>query len=390
MPQERPEERQEDGSPDTVRASPRALDPVAVAGGVRGLATWTLRLLIIAFGTVVLGVLVGQLWSVLLPLVLALVLTTVLEPPTRLLQRRLRFPRTLASVAVVLLFIALFGGTASLLAPTASGDVTELAVSASKGLDDLEAFVARLGFGVTDDQVEAVVAAAQDRLQASASTIASGVLVGLGAVANAAVNVIVTLVLTFFFLKDGDRFLPFLRRWTSPAAGHHVIEVSSRSWITLSSFVRTQALVGLIDAIFIGAGLLLLGVPLALPLAVLTFLAAFAPIVGAVAVGVLAVLVALAANGWVAALIVLGLVLAVQQLEGNVLLPWLQGRSLDLHAGVVLLSIVLGSTLFGVIGAFLAVPTAAVAVVIGRYLHEQASAEPVARVVRREAEAIEE
>ncbi len=128
---------------------------------------------------------------------------------------------------------------------------------------------------------------------------------------------------------------------------------------------------------FIGAGLLVLGVPLALPLALLTFLAAFAPIVGAVAVGALAVLVALAANGWVTALLVLGLVLLVQQLEGNVLLPWLQGRSLDLHAGVVLLSIVLGSTLFGVVGAFLAVPVTAVGVVVARYLHEQASGESV-------------
>lgn len=393
-PRQRPEERQEDHpedqSTDTVQASARALDASAMAGGVRRLSTWTLRLLVLAVGAVVLGMLVSRLWSILLPLVLALVLTTVLEPLARLVERMLRFPRALASGAVVLFFVAVFGGTISLLAPTASDEVVQLALSASTGLEDLETFVGDLGIGVTDAQIESVVAAAQERLQASAATIASGVLVGLGAVANAAVNVVVTLVLTFFFLKDGGRFLPFLRRWSSSSAGHHVIEVSTRAWITLGSFVRTQALVGLIDALFIGAGLLVLGVPLALPLAVLTFLAAFAPIVGAVAVGVLAVLVALAANGWVTALIVLGLVLAVQQLEGNVLLPWLQGRSLDLHAGVVLLSIVLGSTLFGVIGAFLAVPTAAVAVVVARYLHEQASAEPVADVVRRGAPATEE
>jgi predicted PurR-regulated permease PerM len=388
QPVEQPHERQQDvvggDGDDTVQASARALDPGAMASGVRRLSTWTLRLLVLVVGAVVLGILVGKLWSILLPLVLALVLTTVLEPPARLIERRLRLPRALSSAAVVLLFVAVFGGIISLLAPTASDEVVELALSASKGLNDLESFVADLGVGVTDAQIESVVAAAQDRLQASAATIASGVLVGLGAVANLAVNAVVTLVLTFFFLKDGGRFLPFLRRWTSPTAGHHVIEVSTRSWITLGSFVRTQALVGLIDALFIGAGLLLLQVPLALPLAVITFLAAFAPIVGAVTVGALAVLVALAANGWVTALIVLGLVLLVQQLEGNVLLPWLQGRSLDLHAGVVLLSIVLGSTLFGVIGAFLAVPTAAVAVVVARYLHEQASAEPVADVVRRE------
>ena len=382
-PRGTPQERQDDADPagdpagdvDSVTASARALDPRAMASGVRRLSTWTLRLLVLVVGAIVLGMLVGKLWSILLPLVLALVLTTVLEPPVRLLERRFRVPRTLASAAVVVLFVAVFGGIISLLAPTASDEVVELSLSASKGLTDLESFVADLGVGVTDAQIESVVAAAQERLQASAATIASGVLV--------------TLVLTFFFLKDGGRFLPFLRRWTSPTAGHHLIEVTTRSWITLGSFVRTQALVGLIDAFFIGAGLLVLGVPLALPLAVITFLAAFAPIVGAVTVGALAVLVALAAKGWVTALIVLGIVLAVQQLEGNVLLPWLQGRSLDLHAGVVLLSIVLGSTLFGVIGAFLAVPTAAVAVVVARYLHEQASAEPVSDIVRREEAARE-
>ncbi|QVT77690.1 Putative transport protein [Nocardioides aquaticus] len=392
-PRGTPQERQDDADPtgdvDSVTASARALDPRAMASGVRRLSTWTLRLLVLVVGAIVLGMLVGKLWSILLPLVLALVLTTVLEPPVRLLERRFRVPRTLASAAVVVLFVAVFGGIISLLAPTASDEVVELSLSASKGLSDLESFVADLGVGVTDAQIESVVTAAQERLQASAATIASGVLVGLGAIANLLINAVVTLVLTFFFLKDGGRFLPFLRRWTSPTAGHHLIEVTTRSWITLGSFVRTQALVGLIDAFFIGAGLLVLGVPLALPLAVITFLAAFAPIVGAVTVGALAVLVALAANGWVTALIVLGIVLAVQQLEGNVLLPWLQGRSLDLHAGVVLLAIVLGSTLFGVIGAFLAVPAAAVAVVVARYLHEQASAEPVADIVRREEAARE-
>ncbi len=127
---------------------------------------------------------------------------------------------------------------------------------------------------------------------------------------------------------------------------------------------------GLIDAVLIGIGLVVVGVPLALPLAVLTFVAAFAPIVGAVTVGAVAVLVALVANGWVSALVVLGIVLVVQQLEGNVFLPWLQGKTLNLHAAVVLLTVVLGSTLFGVAGAFLGVPLVAVLAVVLRYLNE--------------------
>ena len=158
---------------------------------------------------------------------------------------------------------------------------------------------------------------------------------------------------------------------TGATVGDHITEVGSRAWDTLGGFVRTQALVGLIDAVLIGTALVVVGVPLALPLAVLTFVAAFAPIVGAVTVGALAVLVALVANGWVSAVIILVVVLVVQQLEGNVLLPWLQGKSLDLHAAVVLLTIVLGSTLFGVAGAFLGVPVVAVGAVVGRYLTER-------------------
>ena len=127
-------------------------------------------------------------------------------------------------------------------------------------------------------------------------------------------------------------------------------------WNTLGGFIRTQALVSFIDAFFIGAGLLIPQVPLAGVLTVITFMGGFIPIVGAFVAGALAVLIALVTNGMTTALIVLGIILAVQQLEGNVLQPWLQAKSMDLHAVVVLLAVTLGGTLFGITGAFLAVP----------------------------------
>ena len=123
--------------------------------------------------------------------------------------------------------------------------------------------------------------------------------------------------------------------------------------------------------VFIGAGLLIVGVPLALPLAVLTFIGGFVPIVGALFAGALSVLVALVTNGFTAALIVLGIVLLVQQVEGNVLQPILQGKSLNLHAAVVLLAVAAGGTLYGIAGAFLAVPVAAAGATVLRYLFEQ-------------------
>lgn len=356
----------EDG---TTTHQPRAREAI-IGAGVVWLSRWTLRWIIVVIGAVLLGWVVSQLWSILLPLLLALILTTVLEPPARWLEVRLRLSPALAALGAILGTLAVVAVVIMFIAPSVGSQVEEIALSASDGLSEIERWVQDSDLDVTQTQVDAVVQAAQERLRSSASSIASGVLVGVGAITSALINLLLTLVLSFFFLKDGRRFLPWLKDLTGSHAGDHLVEVSQRTWTTLSQFVRTQALVGLIDGTLIGIGLLVVGVPLALPLAVLTFVAAFAPIIGAITIGVVAVLVALVANGWVAALVILGIVVLVQQLEGNLLLPWLQGKSLNLHAGVVLLTIVLGSTLFGVAGAFLGVPAVAVLAVVLRYVNE--------------------
>ncbi|MCY7396485.1 MAG: AI-2E family transporter [Nocardioides sp.] len=353
-----------------------------IGSGVAWLSRWSLRWIIIAAGLVLVGLVVRQLWSILLPIVFALVLSTVLQPPARWLEKRFGAPPAVAAGAAVVGVLALVALVVIFIAPTVGSQVGDIADSASEGLTTLQDAVQDSSLAVTQNQLDSVVSAAQDRLSSSSSSIAAGVVVGVGAVTNALINVLLTLVLSFFFVKDGRRFLPWLSRLSGPRVGVHLTQVGTRAWSTLGGFVRTQALVGLIDAVLIGTGLLVVGVPLALPLAVLTFVAAFAPIIGAVTIGLLAVLVALVANGWVSALIVLVIVLVVQQLEGNVFLPWLQGRSLQLHAGVVLLTIVLGSTLYGVAGAFLGVPAVAVLAVVLRYLDEVATARLVAATPR--------
>ncbi len=360
-------------SPAATDTSPIRQRERALGSGIRWLAIWTLRWLIIGLGALALGWVIEALWSILLPLVLALVLTTVLQPLARVLEERLRLPTGAAAGAAILTALGAVAAFILLIIPSIGSEFSDIVDSASEGLTMIDDWVQDSRFDVTQGQVDAAVASVQERLQSSSTSIASGVLVGVSAVTTAAINLVLTLVLSFFFLKDGRRFLPWLSTTAGPRAGAHLIEVLSRAWMTLGGFVRTQALVGLIDAVLIGAGLLIVGVPLAIPLAALTFLAAFAPIVGAVVVGALAALVALVTNGWVAALIVVAIVLVVQQLEGNLFLPYLQGKSLNLHAAVVLLSIVLGSTLFGVAGAFLSVPTVAVIAVILRYLNEVAT-----------------
>jgi len=147
-------------------------------------------------------------------------------------------------------------------------------------------------------------------------------------------------------------------------------------WTALGQYVWSQAAVALVDAIFIGLGVWILGVPFALPIAVLTFFGGFVPIVGAFVAGAIATLVALVSGGIWTAVGVLAIVLVVQQLEGNVLQPILVGRTMKIHAAVVIAAVALGGTLFGIIGAFLAVPAVAVVQVIAQYVRAQIGGAP--------------
>lgn len=222
-----------------------------------------------------------------------------------------------------------------------------------------------------DDQIDQGIHTIIVKVQESGTVIASGVFTGVSTASSLLITLGLVLVLSFFFIKDGPRFIPWLHSVSGGRAGRHLEEVLGRMWDTLGGFIRTQALVSLIDAVFIGAGLVILGVPLAPVLAILTFIGGFIPIVGAFVAGALAVLVALVANGLTTAVIVLIIILVVQQIEGNVLQPVLQSKSMKLHAVVVLLAVTAGGSVFGIVGAFLAVPAAAVAAVVVRYIGEQ-------------------
>ncbi len=338
-----------------------------IGGGLTWLATWSVRLLVVAAFAVLLGLLVGRLWSIVLPVLLALLLASVLWPPVGWLRRHGAAP-ALAALAVLLGALVVVGGLFVLLAPSVTSQAGDIAAQAAGGLTKLQDYVTGPPLNLADEQVDAARQGLTDRLQGSAATLASGVLTGVSAVGSAIVTGALALVLTFFFLKDGPRFLPWLSGVVGARAGRHLEVVLSRSWATLGAFIQGQAAVGFVDAVLIGIGLVVVGVPLALPLAVLTFFGGFVPIVGAFVVGALAVLVALVTKGTTAALIVLAVIVVVQQVEGNVLQPLLQGRSLRLHPAVVLLAVAAGGGLYGIAGAFLSVPVVAVAAVVLRYL----------------------
>ncbi|RVW06731.1 AI-2E family transporter [Rhodococcus spongiicola] len=339
------------------------------AGGM-WLAKWSLCIAAIAIGALVVGWVLQKLWVIALPVLLAIVVCTVLWPPARALTRRGVPPAAAASITM-LGFFALFGGVVALIVPSVVAQAPELANKATEGIQQVQDWFQGPPINLQDEQIDTAINAITTKVQESGTAIASGVFSGVTSAGSMVITLGLVVVLSFFFIKDGPRFIPWLHSVGGGRAGRHLEAVLVRMWDTLGGFIRTQALVSLIDAVFIGAGLLILGVPLAPVLAIFTFIGGFIPIVGAFVAGALAVLVALVANGLTTALIVLAIIIAVQQIEGNVLQPVLQSKSMKLHAVVVLLSVTAGGALFGIVGAFLAVPVAAVAAVVIRYLGEQ-------------------
>jgi predicted PurR-regulated permease PerM len=365
---EAPEDRREIHT-ETAAPAPTAERGPRLQAALRALAIASAQLLLIIGGLIVVGWVVGKFWVVLLPVVLGLLITTVLWPATRFLRTR-RCPPALAALLVVLLFLGALGGIIALIAPPVIDQVGELVDQTTIGLQQVQEWLTGPPFNLGEEQIGNAVDQAINSLQANAQNIANYAVTGATAIGSGLVTLLLALVLTFFFLKDGPKWLPWIAAQTGQGAAPHVAALSEKTWKTLSEFIRQQALVGFVDAFFIGLGLWVLGVPLVLPLAVITFFGAFIPIIGAFVAGFFAVIIALVSNGLTTALIVLGIVVLVQQLEGNVLQPILQGRGLNLHPAVVILAVTAGSSLFGIIGAFLAVPVAALVAVAYRYARD--------------------
>ena len=341
-----------------------------IGDGLSWLARWSLRLVAVALGAVLVGLVLGQLWSIVFPVFLGLIIATVLEPPTTWLRTR-GVPPLLAALLVLVGVLVVLGGLVTALVPAVSAQVPQIATATTTGIDRLQQWLTGPPFNLGQGQLGQAINGITERLQQSATEVAGQVLTIVTGVAGVVVDLVLAVVLAFLFIKDGHRFLPWLRRQAGHTAGRHLVDVSTRAWARLGGFIRSQAIIGGADAVLIGVGLVIFGVPLALPLAVLTFFGAFIPIVGALVAGTLSVLIALVVNGFSTAVFVLILILAVQQIEGNLLQPIVQGRGLGLHAAVVILAVTAGGSLAGIAGAFLAVPVTAIVAEIFRYTNEQ-------------------
>jgi putative heme transporter len=295
---------------------------------------------------------------VVVPLVLALFPATLLVPVAGWL-RRLGAPAALAAIGSILLGLLLIAVIVGAMVPLVVSQAPDLAESAAGGLQELEGFLEDGPLGLELGGFDGVVDMVQEQL-GEAGELAPQAMAAAVVAFETVAGILLLFVVLFFYLKDGRRLADGVLSVVPRRHRSRARRLADRSWDTLGKYFRGQMLVALVDAIGIGIGLLILGVPLALPLAVLVFFGGLFPIVGAVVTGALAVLVALADQGLTTGLIVLGIVLAVQQLESNVLEPVILGRAIHLHPLVILISITTGAVLFGILGAFLAVPIAAV------------------------------
>jgi putative heme transporter len=331
-----------------------------------GRTGWALVGLVAALAVV--GYVASLLSLLVVPVILALFPATLLVPVATWLRKR-GVPAALAALGTILAGILLLFAVVGVLVPIVASEVPELVEAAGEGIGELQETLEQ-DFGVTVGGVSELMEQAQDAAPEVGEI--AGQALGAAVVAfETFAGVLLLLVALFFYLKDGRRLTNGVLSLVPERLRPHGDALAGRFWNTLGGYFRGQLLVAFVDAVLIGVGLVILGVPLALPLAVLIFFGGLFPVVGAVATGALAVLVALADQGLVIGLIVLALVLIVQQLESNVLEPVILGRTVHLHPLLVLLSITAGALLLGVLGAFLAVPAAAVAAEAVAYVREQ-------------------
>jgi predicted PurR-regulated permease PerM len=325
--------------------------------GFGGTAIRCLQVLIVVTLAVAVIYASQQLKIVVIPVLIALILAAAFRPLVRLLEKR-RVPNGVAALITLLVTVIVLGAVLAGVTVAVVNQWASLVSATSAGLDRLQQFAADSGFPVDTKQFQAARKAGVDFL--TSGSFASGALAGLSTVTSVLTGLVLMVFVLFYFLKDGPAIWRFLLQ---PLHGHRrerAQRIGHRSVGVLGAYVRGTALVALVDAVFIGAGLLILRVPLALPLTVFVFVTAFIPVVGATLAGIVAALVALVTGGPVVALIVVGIVVVVNQLEGNLLQPLIMGRSLSLHPLAILLALTAGTVLGGVIGAVLAVPTASV------------------------------
>jgi putative heme transporter len=342
-------------------------DPVPPA--VRAAASWSWRFLLIAAGLALLGWLLSFFKVLVVAVAVAVLLAVLLAPVVTWLHRVARLPHGLASAVAVLLMLGVVGGIVTLAGNSIVNGFAELRNEALAGFQQLIDWLSEGPLALSATQLEDYATQVTDLVSTNSDTLVTGALSVGTTVGHVVAGALITLFCTLFFLHDGRHIWGWVVGLLPRHSRERVHQAGRRGLVTLGGYTRTQILVALVDALGIGIGAAILGVPLALPLAALVFIGSFIPIVGALLTGLIAILVALVAQGPADALWMLLIVLAVQQIEGHVLQPLLMGHAVSLHPVAVVLAVAAGSLAAGIVGALFAVPIVAVLNTVILYLH---------------------
>lgn len=343
-------------------------DPVvAIPWGIRVAAEAGWRLLVLAGTLWVLMKVISAVQLVVLAFVAALLVTAMLQPTVSRL-RRYGLPRGLATAVTAILGFVIMGLVGWFVVWQVMDNLDTLSEKVRDGIDELKRWLLDSPFHVTEQQINDVAKNLSDTIGTNTEEITSAGLQGVTVMVEVLTGMLLAMFSTLFLLYDGKRIWHWVLKLVPAQARPGVAGAGPRAWRTLTAYVRGTVLVALIDAIFIGLGIWFLDVPMAVPLAVFIFLFAFIPLVGAVISGALAVVVALVTEGVFTALMVLVVVLAVQQIEGHVLQPFILGRAVRVHPLAVVLSVAAGGMIAGIGGAVVAVPLVAVTNTVVGYL----------------------
>ncbi len=357
-------------------------DDESVSPLIRKSAAWSWRLLVI------LGAVVALLWLakvfelLVVPLALATLLTALMIPAVDFLDRH-GVPRGGAVALVLLTGIALVGGILSFVVTQFVKGAPALAAEVTRSIEGTRNWLIHGPLQLSSEQINHVGNAAVEALRNNQERVTVGALSTASTITEIVAGALMTLFALIFLLHGGRSIFGFVTQIFPENVRERVRDAGRAGFRSLIGYIRATFLVALVDAVGIGAGLAIMGVPLALPLASLVFLGAFVPLVGAVIAGFLAVVVALLSKGFIYALITLGLIIAVQQLEGHVLQPLVMGRAVSIHPLGVVLAIAGGTVLAGIVGALLAVPAVAFLNSAVRVLR---APDPAAEADRQESE----
>jgi putative heme transporter len=404
-------------APDALPAAPEPAQPVPTAAGRaplsaetvlpaqrRGPATdplavvpWSMRVaaevgwrLLVLAGTVwVLMRVIGAVRLVVLAFVAALLITALLQPFVARLKR-MGVPRGLATAMVFVGGFIVMGLVGWFVVWQVMANIDNLSSSLQDGIDQGKKWLLNGPFHVTDDQINQVANSLSNAIGSNTKELTDAGLQGVTVIVEFLTGALLAMFSTLFLLYDGANIWKWVLRLFPEDARPGLAGAGPRAWRTLTLYVRGTVIVAMIDAIFIGVGIFFLGVPMAVPLAVVIFLASFVPLVGAVASGAVAVVVALVTEGPFTALMVLAVVLAVQQIEGHILQPFILGRAVRVHPLAVVLSVAAGSLVAGIGGAISAVPLVAVGNTVVGYLRAHAKQVAAAREAGLRGEAVYE